>query len=136
MPLADWRRPSQEQRIDAVPATSASGWPRRPSGWPKEGSPSMKAAPSRTPGGNIDIPSHGAAVSALAIPPALVVLLRAPAMHMELAADPVSLVSEAGHGLLPQGGTILATDNALPARVVIGTTTQIDVRPSEPIREP
>jgi hypothetical protein len=58
MPLADWRRPSQEQRIDAVPATSASGWPRRPSGWPKEGSPSMKAAPSRTPGGNIDIPSH------------------------------------------------------------------------------
>jgi hypothetical protein len=57
-------------------------------------------------------------------------------MHMELAADPVSLVSEAGHGLLPQGGTILATDNALPARVVIGTTTQIDVRPSEPIREP
>jgi hypothetical protein len=91
---------------------------------------------SRTPGGNIDIPSHGAAVSALAIPPALVVLLRAPAMHMELAADPVSLVSEAGHGLLPQGGTILATDNALPARVVIGTTTQIDVRPSEPIREP
>ena len=47
--------------------------------------------------------ADGAAISALAIPLALVVLLRPPAMHMELAADPVDFVSEAGHGLLPLG---------------------------------
>jgi hypothetical protein len=59
-------------------------------------------------------PTDGAAVSALAVPLALVVLLRAPAMHVELAADPMELVAEAGHGLLPEGGHRLGTDNALP----------------------
>jgi hypothetical protein len=37
-------------------------------------------------------------------------------MHMELAADPVKLVSEAGHGLLPQRGTI----EVVPLAVELG----------------
>ena len=57
-------------------------------------------------------------------------------MHMELAADPVDLVSEAGYGLLPRaGGAILwaPTMRFLPA-VVTGTTTQIGPKLPEPIR--
>jgi hypothetical protein len=52
--------------------------------------------------GRRPIRSHGAAVSALAIQLALIVPLKAPAMQVKLAADPVEPVAEAGHGLLPR----------------------------------
>jgi hypothetical protein len=51
--------------------------------------------------GGRPIRRHGAAVSALAIQLALIVPLKAPAVQVELAANPVEPVAKAGHGLLP-----------------------------------
>ena len=80
--------------------------------------------------------ADGAAISALAIPLALVVLLRAPAMQMEFAADPVDFVSEAGHSLLPLGRChpLSARQCAFLPAVVTRTTTQIGAKLPESTR--
>jgi hypothetical protein len=52
-------------------------------------------------------------------------------MHVELAADPVELVAEARHGLLPQGGAILSTVTMrFLWGIVIRTTTQTGAKRS------
>lgn len=59
--------------------------------------------------------ADGAAITALALPLALIVLLRAPAMHVELAADSMEPVSEAGHGMSPRAAHPVGLDNAIPS---------------------
>jgi hypothetical protein len=90
-----------------------------------------KAYPNGAAGGR-------SAVSALAIQLALIVPLKAPAMQVELAADPMELVEEAGHGLLPwavSSTILLASTMRFRRGVVTQTITQTGAERSEPIRE-
>jgi hypothetical protein len=75
-----------------------------------------KRGPVPLRNGRRPIRGHGAAVSAFAIQLALIVPLKAPAMQVQLAANPVEPVAEPGHGLLPRALPSSRPDNALPPR--------------------
>jgi hypothetical protein len=56
-------------------------------------------------------------------------------MHVELAADPMELVAEAGHGLLPQGGAIVSAPTMrFLWGVVTRTITRIGAKHFQPIQ--
>jgi hypothetical protein len=87
-----------------MPAVTA-GARREPAG---PGAVRTQHGPAFLRNGRRPIRSHGAAVSALAIQLALIVPLKAPAMQVKLAANPMEPVLEPGHWPAPSGSAGLS----------------------------